>query len=126
MDTAQSSPGSSGGSSTRSASSLPKGYGPSRGRPNSAARRFLLIAYIVSPLAVLAFLIWMISLALQGGTVMRAPPVGAGAGRTGMSNEFMGIGKQADQPAATPNPATPGGSAGPGGTSPPGSPSSRP
>ncbi len=62
-------------------------------RPNTRRTRFLLLLFIISPLAVLTLLCVMIAESIDQGTVLRSPPVGAGAGKTGMSNEFMGIGK---------------------------------
>lgn len=71
---------------------------------DSAGKRFAVIAFILSPLAVLTVLcVWMY-FALKEPPAMAAPPVGAGAGKTGMSNEYRGFGR--DRPQA-PVPAAP-------------------
>lgn len=69
---------------------------------NSRKTRILLLLFIISPLAVLTLLCVMIAESIEKGAVMHAPPVGAGAGRTGMSNEFMGIGKERHPKPPTP------------------------
>lgn len=58
-------------------------------RRNSPRTKYLLLAFIISPLAVLTLLIVLIARSLEHGREMNEPPVGAGAGKTGMSNEFM-------------------------------------
>jgi hypothetical protein len=68
---------------------------------DSAGKRFAVIAFILSPLAVLTILcVWMY-FALKEPPAMAAPPVGAGAGKTGMSNEYRGFGRDRPQPPAT-------------------------
>lgn len=52
--------------------------------------------FVISPLAVLTVLCVLIAQSIRHGQSMSEPPVGAGAGRTGMSNEYMGIGKKAE------------------------------
>src|SRR4051812_32958831 len=60
-------------------------------------QRILLTLWIVSPLAVLTLLcVWMYQ-SLKTPAYMNERPRGAGAGHTGMSNEYMGLGK--DRPA---------------------------
>jgi hypothetical protein len=66
------------------------GLKPRRG--NTPAGRFALLAFIISPLAVLTLLCILIARSLDRGSEMDVPHVGAGAGKTGMSNEFMGKG----------------------------------
>jgi hypothetical protein len=53
-----------------------------------------LIAFIISPLAVLTVLCVLIRESIKHQPAMTDKPVGAGAGHTGMSNEYMGIGKK--------------------------------
>lgn len=53
------------------------------------ARRFALLIFLLSPLAVLALLCVLIALSLQSEPAMVAPPVGAGAGETGMRNDYL-------------------------------------
>ena len=68
-------------------------------RGNSRAGRIALLAFIISPLAVLTLLIVLIARSLEHGRDMNAAPVGAGAGKTGMSNEYMhGAEKSAPTP----------------------------
>ena len=56
-------------------------------------KRLAVILFILSPLAVLTVLcVWMY-FALQRAPYMSEPAVGAGAGHTGMSNEYGGLGK---------------------------------
>lgn len=55
------------------------------------AKRMALLIFLLSPLLVLAILVVLIFRAQQTGPVMREPPVGAGAGQTGMHNEFGGL-----------------------------------
>ncbi len=68
-------------------------------RANSPRTRFALLLFIVSPLAVLTVLCVLIAQSMRHGQAMAAKPVGAGAGHTGMSNEYMGIGKKPETPA---------------------------
>jgi hypothetical protein len=67
--------------------------------PDTPAKRFGVILFILSPLAVLALLCWWMYFALRDAPQMSATPRGAGAGKTGMSNEYVGLGK--GRPAAT-------------------------
>lgn len=76
------------------------------GTPNTPRRKAALIAFIVSPLAILVLLIVAIGYSMRHGPAMRATPVGAGAGKTGMSNEYGGIGRDGKPPAATPQPVS--------------------
>ena len=55
-----------------------------------------MLLFILSPLAVLTVLCLLIAQAMKHGQEMSAKPVGAGAGHTGMSNEYMGVGKKSD------------------------------
>ena len=55
-----------------------------------------MLLFILSPLAVLALLCVLLAQALNRGQKMSEQPVGAGAGHTGMSNEYMGVGKKKD------------------------------
>lgn len=68
-------------------------------RANSPRARLALLLFVISPLAVLTLLCVLIAQSMKHGQTMSATPVGAGAGHTGMSNEYMGIGKQKDPPA---------------------------
>jgi hypothetical protein len=73
---------------------------------NRRTQRIVLTAIIISPLAVLTLLcVWMYY-AIRAEPYMNAPARGAGAGQTGMANEYMG-GKK-PSPAAPAAPATPG------------------
>ena len=71
-------------------------------------KRFAVILFILSPLAVLTILcVWMY-FALKNPPQMNEPAKGAGAGKTGLSNEYMGLGRdrpQAPAPTGAP-PAT--------------------
>ncbi len=67
-------------------------------RGNSRRTKTLLLAFVISPLAVLTVLCILIARSLEHGREMNEPPIGAGAGKTGMSNEFMGIGKEHPAP----------------------------
>lgn len=58
----------------------------------------MLLLFIVSPLAVLTVLCVLIAQSMRHGQSMAEKPVGAGAGHTGMSNEYMGIGKKPEAP----------------------------
>jgi len=61
---------------------------PIRFRSRRAQRRVLTVI-VLSPLAVLTLLcVWMYY-ALNAAPYMNEPPRGAGAGHTGMSNEYM-------------------------------------
>ena len=60
---------------------------------NSRRTKTLLLAFIISPLAVLTVLCVLIARSLEQKPGMDVPPIGAGAGKTGMSNETMGIRK---------------------------------
>jgi hypothetical protein len=59
-------------------------------RGNSRGARLALLAFILSPLVVVAILCVLIAKSLQSGPVMQEPPRGAGAGQTGMFNQHMG------------------------------------
>jgi hypothetical protein len=72
------------------------------GRARSPVQRWLLILFIISPLVVVTGLCVMIMRSLGHEKLMSAPPIGAGAGKTGMSNEYTGIGKQPDGAAKKP------------------------
>ncbi len=63
-------------------------------RGNSRRTRIALLAFILSPLVVLTVLILLIADSMKHGRDMNAPAVGAGAGHTGMANEYMGVGKE--------------------------------
>lgn len=56
---------------------------------NTPARRIALLIYLLSPLLVLALLVWLILVAQRSGTRMNEPPVGAGAGQSGMGRGFI-------------------------------------
>lgn len=58
-------------------------------RHNSRRTRIGLLLFILSPLAVLTILCVLIARSLDRGPEMHEPAVGAGAGHTGMSNEYM-------------------------------------
>lgn len=66
---------------------------------DSPRKRLGVILFILSPLAVLTLLCWWMYFALREPPKMAAKPIGAGAGHTGMSNEYMGLGN--GRPAAT-------------------------
>ena len=66
---------------------------------DTRGKRFGVILFILSPLVVLTVLCWWMYFALRNPPAMNAEPRGAGAGHTGMSNEYMGLGK--GRPAAT-------------------------
>ncbi len=53
----------------------------------SSRRRWLVMLFVLSPLAVLALLVVLIALSLEDTTIKKQTPVGAGAGETGMSNQ---------------------------------------
>lgn len=65
-------------------------------------KRLVVILFILSPLAVLAVLCWWMYFALQEGPQMHATPRGAGAGRTGLANEYMGKAPAGEPPARQP------------------------
>ncbi len=77
-DTSEPAPGASSGPRT--------GVEPA----STAGRRLAFWVFVLSPLAVLAVLVALIAISLERGPRMHEPPVGAGAGHTGMSNEFGG------------------------------------
>lgn len=56
---------------------------------NTRRTRIGLLLFIISPLAVVTLLCVLIARSLERGPEMHEPPVGAGAGHTGMSNEYM-------------------------------------
>jgi hypothetical protein len=60
-----------------------------RRAPNTPGRRIALLIYLLSPLLVLALLVWLIMVAQQSGPRMNEPPKGAGAGETGMGKGFI-------------------------------------
>lgn len=69
---------------------------------DSPQKRLGVILFILSPLAVLTILcVWMY-FALKNPPQMNEPAKGAGAGKTGLSNEYMGLGR--DRPEAPTNP----------------------
>ncbi len=68
--------------------SQPVVSGARRG-PNTPGRRIALLIYLLSPLLVLALLVWLIMVAQQSGPRMNEPPKGAGAGQTGMGKGFI-------------------------------------
>lgn len=55
------------------------------------AKRLALLIFLLSPLLVLAILVMLIYRAQQAGPLMHEPPVGAGAGQTGMHNQYGGL-----------------------------------
>jgi hypothetical protein len=67
-------------------------------RHSSTSRRTRIgvLLFILSPLAVVTVLCVLLAQALRHGQEMTAKPVGAGAGHTGMSNEYMGVGKKSE------------------------------
>ena len=65
---------------------------------DSPRKRFAVILFILSPLAVLTGLCVWLYFAIKEPPFMNEPAKGAGAGHTGLSNEYMGLGK--DRPAA--------------------------
>lgn len=54
--------------------------------PKPLGYRLLFFAFVLSPLAVLAILCWLIVVSLQAGPAMENAHVGAGAGDTGGAN----------------------------------------
>jgi hypothetical protein len=67
---------------------------PRLARGNSRRTKILLLAFIISPLAVLTVLCILIARSLEQNPGRDVPPIGAGAGKTGMSNETMGLRKR--------------------------------
>jgi hypothetical protein len=79
---------------------------PARRGKNTPARRLAVLLFVLSPLAVLTVLcVWMY-FAIQVPPQMSEPPKGAGAGKTGLGNEYTSFGKGRPEakPAATPAP----------------------
>jgi len=74
---------------------------------DTPGKRFAVILFILSPLAVLTGLCWWMYFAIRQPPFMNEPAVGAGAGHTGMSNEYMGLGKNRPAAPASTGPATP-------------------
>jgi hypothetical protein len=66
---------------------------------DSPRKRLGVILFVLSPLAVLTLLCWWMYFALKNPPSMSEPARGAGAGHTGMSNEYMGLGKGRPAPA---------------------------
>ncbi len=69
---------------------------PARGSPvlrDTPRKRIAVILFILSPLAVLVVLCWWMYFAIKQPRYMDSPARGAGAGHTGLSNEYMGLGK---------------------------------
>lgn len=62
---------------------------PARHRANTPGRRIALLIYLLSPLLVLALLVWLICVAQQVGPKMNEPPKGAGAGESGVGRGFI-------------------------------------
>jgi hypothetical protein len=68
---------------------------------DTPGKRFAVVLFVISPLAVLTLLcVWMY-FALREPPAMSGAPRGAGAGQTGMSNEYMGLGKDRPAPAGS-------------------------
>ena len=66
---------------------------------DSPRKRLGVILFVLSPLAVLTLLcVWMY-FALRDPPRMNEAPRGAGAGKTGLSNEYMGLGGERPQAA---------------------------
>jgi hypothetical protein len=59
-------------------------------RGPTAKGKWAALAVIILPIVVLAVIWTFIELGRRRGPAMNAPPVGAGAGHTGMYNEYMG------------------------------------
>ena len=68
---------------------------------DSPRKRIAVLLFIISPLAVLTGLCWWMYYAISRPPLMNEPPKGAGAGHTGLSNEYMGLGKGRPAPAGT-------------------------
>lgn len=68
-------------------------------------KKWWLTAFLISPVLVVALLLYLIDGSIRQGTELAAPPIGAGAGRTGMANEFMGARRPAQDPTADAEPA---------------------
>ncbi|MCA9287200.1 MAG: hypothetical protein KDA05_01365 [Phycisphaerales bacterium] len=90
--------------------------GPAGGAPRRRMSKWLLTAILVAPVLVVAALLYLIQGSINSGTKLAGPPVGAGAGHTGMANEYMhrdapeDPNTPASEPAADPNePASAGG-----------------
>ena len=60
---------------------------------DSPRKRLAVLLFIISPLAVLTGLCWWMYYAISRPPLMNEPPKGAGAGHTGLSNEYMGLGR---------------------------------
>jgi hypothetical protein len=61
---------------------------PSRPLPHKR-RRIVVLGVVLGPLVVLIVLTLLIIRAMKTGPYMNEPPKGAGAGHTGMYNEYM-------------------------------------
>jgi hypothetical protein len=59
--------------------------------PNTKGRRVALLVFLLSPFLVLALLCFLIWQAQRTGLAEHEPPKGAGAGHTGMLNEYKGL-----------------------------------
>ena len=79
---------------------------PPRRGPSVRGKRLVLGLLIAGVLTFVA-IVWFIYQGQQRDRIMDAPPVGAGAGRTGMHNEHMGkrrvIPPEAPQPGTIPS-----------------------
>lgn len=56
----------------------------------------VLTAFVVSPVVVVAVLVWAIAVSLKDPTIVKQPPLGAGAGQTGSDNSALRIIKGAN------------------------------
>jgi hypothetical protein len=95
---------------------LPAGVASGRSAAQGSGRRLALLVFLLSPLFVLALLTFLIFQAQKSGPRMNEPPVGAGAGHTGMYNEYGGLrpgGKSSKPAAAKPGETKPSGASPP-------------
>lgn len=69
-------------------------------------KRVWLSVFLLSPVVVVALLLWAIRGSIDDGTTLSGPPIGAGAGHTGMANEYFGV--EALEPAPDEEAAEPG------------------
>ena len=64
---------------------------PVKPGPKPLGRRIVFLCFVMSPLAVLAILMWLIAMAIERGPQMENQRIGAGAGNTGGANAIGDI-----------------------------------
>lgn len=75
--------------------------------PKPGMSKVLLTVILAAPVLVVAILLWAINGSISSGTRLAGPPVGAGAGHTGMANEYMGSNATEGAPTGAALPAPP-------------------